>query len=682
MLGHPEGDAADRLPAKRMRLGTKSCAECRRRRVRCHFPTNDSRVCEACNLHNIPCIPQTKKHHDDQEKIVLKRRVGDLEETVRQITGALDVMTRAPNVNQSPVEQSQDLRKQLPNITEYVSVTSTDRPAPSDLETPDEDSDWNEDEQAPLMSLLQETLNISEPRGLSNHSQVGKPDNPHVKACLSNLSPLLPSLGALTSVLRATQEFWPLWPYSPISQAGNNGNLDDIDTAKAFIVNSLNSGTPCITAKALLWLALCIQQLPRGFRPEGDMLPDSLSSLLKHYMHNADHLLSTITETSGNSDFIECLLQQFKLYFNMGKPRKAWLSNRRAMNTALLLGFQNVDGSTPESHKALWSKIWVTDRQLSVILGLPAAIDNSHPSVSAVQGKAPLEEQLFRELATISGLIIQRNQNHTNATYAMTMEIDDLLEQFKAKMPPEWWDPAPGLPLAVTYSRQHIKLAYYSLCKIVHLPYMLKSAKERKYEISRISALEASRDLIKTHRMMRHQMGPESIMICDVLDFLAFSAAIIIVIDLLSMPTTRHPRDEAEDWVLVQGVTKDLRNVSEVLNCDVSGQAAQVLEWLSQARNGTWSGTRTCTIPYFGRVTIGRPTRDDEMPFNGTRLQASEMQRPAGSVEISTNTSTSFSQFSDQEWLSDQELNMDWTSFSDMNENYDWSMLFSTPIPE
>ncbi|KAI1621715.1 hypothetical protein EDD37DRAFT_567093 [Exophiala viscosa] len=648
-----------------MRLGTKSCSECRRRRVRCHFSTNDSRTCEACNLHNILCVPQTKKHHDDPEKTVLKRRVGDLEETVRQITD----------------DQFQDLRKQLPNVTEYGSVSSTDRPAPSDLESPDEDSDWNEVEQAPLMSLLQETLK-TESGGLPTHSQVGKSNDHQVKTCLSNLSPLLPSLDALTSILKATQDFWPLWPYSPISAAASSDAPNDVDTAKAFIVNSLNSDTRCIIAKALLWLALSFQQVPRGFRPPGDMLPDSPSSLLKHYMHNADLLLSTITETLGNADFVECLLLQFKLYFNMGKPRKAWLSNRRAMNTALLLGFHNVDVSTPKRHKTLWSKIWVTDRQLSVILGLPAAIDNSHPSVSEVQAEAPLEDRLFRELAIASGLIIQRNQNHKSANYATTMEIDHLLEQCKAKMPPEWWDPAPGTPLAVTYTRQSIKLAYYSLCKIVHLPYMLKSATERKFEISRIAALEASRELIKTHRMLRRHSGPESIMICDVLDFQAFSAAVVIVIDLLSVSTTRHVRDEAEDWELVHGVRKDLRNVSEVLNCSVASQAAKVLEWLSQAREGTWSGSRTCIIPYFGRVKIGRQTRGDQMPSNGTGLRASEVQQPASSVEISTNTSTSFSQFSDQEWFSDQELGMDWMSFSDMNESYDWSMLFNTPVPE
>lgn len=33
-----------------MRLGTKSCAECRMRKVRCNFPQN-SHICEYCALH-------------------------------------------------------------------------------------------------------------------------------------------------------------------------------------------------------------------------------------------------------------------------------------------------------------------------------------------------------------------------------------------------------------------------------------------------------------------------------------------------------------------------------------------------------------------------------------------------------------------------------------------------------
>ena len=73
---------ADAKSPKRMRLGTKSCVECRRRKVRCIIDRG-SRECRACLLHDVPCrSQQSATHHEPDEP--LRDRVLELEKFVKR----------------------------------------------------------------------------------------------------------------------------------------------------------------------------------------------------------------------------------------------------------------------------------------------------------------------------------------------------------------------------------------------------------------------------------------------------------------------------------------------------------------------------------------------------------------------------------------------------------------------
>lgn len=68
-----------------MRKGTRSCYECRKRKVRCIF-SKDSSVCEGCALRGKRCIEQSRDLLQDQgleSKESLKERVARLEAIIQ-----------------------------------------------------------------------------------------------------------------------------------------------------------------------------------------------------------------------------------------------------------------------------------------------------------------------------------------------------------------------------------------------------------------------------------------------------------------------------------------------------------------------------------------------------------------------------------------------------------------------
>ncbi|EON65802.1 hypothetical protein W97_05041 [Coniosporium apollinis CBS 100218] len=73
---------------KRMRKGTRSCFECRRRKIRCVFPTAQPSVCTQCSAHGARCINQ--EHAEtalipDRRKN-LRQRVTELEALIESLT--------------------------------------------------------------------------------------------------------------------------------------------------------------------------------------------------------------------------------------------------------------------------------------------------------------------------------------------------------------------------------------------------------------------------------------------------------------------------------------------------------------------------------------------------------------------------------------------------------------------
>jgi len=679
-------ESDDRTP-KRMRLGTRSCAECRRRHVRCIFPPGSS-VCEGCALHLVSCISQEANR---QKKIqperhgesTLHQQLKELEDVVLRIRTSVD---RDPNSSASVnaraklTEILSSLEQTSPGTSSSVEdnriTNNINRPPPTfedisiSLSNAD---DLNNLEEAPIISLFHDALRIQSCERQRNEPTIDPSRNNRMQDMLQRLKNLIPQPANIRLLLAETEKYWSTWPPCYLGPNLSDRVRSGGDCPMALLTKAFTSLKPALMAKAVVFLALCIQQLPKVLQHQ-DLNMQSSTEVVKSYMKITTSLLSISADIGESIDDVECLMLQSKLYINCGMPRKVWLSTRYALNTAFLLGLHHLHQRNDQRKRQLFDQIWQVDRHMAITLGFPCSISNSHPALAQDPGVQGVQ-QLARQLCLIGGEIIERNQNYNSVDYSVTVKLQEELDRLRAIMPEDWWNPIPSPIQSVgeQYYQSSIKIQYFLLCKHVHLPYMLKSTTSKKFEHSREVVLETSRELIKTYQGLRNSAQAEFVM-CEAMEFGAFCAAAVLIIDIFARRPQRSLGEELEDVRLVDGLVLTLRRFDSIMECSVASQAAQLLEFLSAVYRGSYNGPENfeAVIPYFGRVRInwrsvvGSRTESDDQ-FSATKNPSSK------TVEFSTST-FGFPMPADP--YLEAEIGLDWTTTMGTDDVYDWFQTF------
>jgi hypothetical protein len=677
---------------KRLRLGTRSCAECRRRKVKCVFDAQ-SRTCRECLAHDSPCEAQqpSTTRHSELEKLRVPHANWNSEPTSQVNQRLVDLEGLVQRLCQA-IERSHD------------GLDPSSSREPRTLSSPEIPAADISNSRAPLLDLLKEAmiqLDHSEANSNDTHLE-NSTEYQRIASTIARLNSYIPNSHTLVSILEATEKFWFIWPFSPIE--GQRPRAA-VAAAEQFIIESMNSTRPAVVARAILWLSLCVQQLQGNFDHRRANLPAPLKTLLRIYMSGADALLCFDAQIGGTIEGVEALMLQNKIYVNMGGPQKAWLSIRQALNFSLLLGLHREAGI---NGKNLWPSIWHMDRYMSSFLGVAYAIHESHPSLSPKSWSTQYNPaQAAHTLSLIAGHIIDRNEkrNQKNSRqfvddeFTMTANIQFELEKCWKELPPAWRDsiPASNLSLQDLYYRETFKMHYFQCAKLLHLPYMLKNPDlDSKLHGSRIAAVSASRDLIHSYNNLRNGSGSVIIM-CDLMDFLAFSAGIVLIIHLLSANSAYGvlgPEDESEedkkDWALVLELTKNLSLVAKVLSCSVADQGAQLLDHLTQAKKGTYQGPTLyeAVVPYFGSIKINGHVQKWTQPSLGSTpssvVTGGSQISPidATEIEFSGNFSMPYIHEGMPDHLSELELGSDWTSLfnAELDAQYDWSQVFNKVV--
>ncbi|CZR60123.1 uncharacterized protein PAC_10018 [Phialocephala subalpina] len=674
------GTTVDRSP-KRMRLGTRSCAECRRRKVRCIYGTNKT-VCSECSLHEVDCIPQgaakaSRPNSEDGEDVYQK--LANLEDMVRRICSTMDISTESLSQSQTAINTAEILRRiQDVSSRGEGSVGETDSTPASDIGScsPDTTDPFAD---APLLNLFKDAMLIQQV-DTQGRMAARVPRDQRLSSCVRTFRALLPSVPGLVAILAVTKPYWPIWKDGQgLNIASTPDLLESVQSGKRFILDSLGSNNPALVAKAVLFLALCMQQLPNNLTKEQLSLSAHPGALLDSYLMVADMLLSISENPVPTIDGLECLEIIAKLYMNMGKPRESWLSYRRAINLALLLRLHDSDETAKEREHKVWSHLWQSDRQLSLILGLPAATSDVHPGLSRPYPGTSVGERVLYDMCVMAGHVNERNQKGANADYFTTLQIDQGLRSCLERIPSDWWNaqPSESTSIEMVYGLQVIKIQFYMLQKLLHQPYMLKSFENAEYQPNAIAACDASREMIQAYQTIRTHNGMELI-ICDLMDFQVFTAAVVLVIKLLSS-TTPCVHSEESDWKLVHSVMDGLKKVAKGMECSVASQAAQTLEYLTAAYHGTYSGPGQyeAVIPYFGKVMIKRFMPRGAEPRNDPEdFQLDNPMQFPSTIDFAANSFAPFAWHDTPDFLSGAELGIDWTSLIEDGINYDWSQHF------
>jgi hypothetical protein len=343
----------------------------------------------------------------------------------------------------------------------------------------------------------------------------------------------------------------------------------------------------------------------------------SAKDLVETYVSTISTLVTSDDELTASIEGLECLSLLGKIYLNAGKPRRAWLSFRRAMNMAEIIGLHRnlarstvgSDGISTSRKTSVWWQIYQADRLLSLLLGFSRGLSDEFCDVDVCDDRT--ETAYIRKVAKIAGRVSDRNQTVSGPSFALTQELEEKLKVLSAHMPQSWWSLPTVSPdsdgAALIY---HImpQFWHYQIELLLHLPFMLRSANEPKYEYNKHMCLRASRDMIERFMFLRNA-ACTTFKTCKMVEFQAFIAAVVLQLNFLNHIANKYfhedPRQILDDQETVDRVMDELaRHPGD--GTGVATQAVEVLETLKAvAKNDGAVGPRfKLKIPYFGTILI------------------------------------------------------------------------------
>ncbi|KAJ5770381.1 uncharacterized protein N7511_002432 [Penicillium nucicola] len=172
---------------------------------------------------------------------------------------------------------------------------------------------------------------------------------------------------------------------------------------------------------------------------------------------------------------------------------------------------------------------------------------------------------------------------------------------------------------------------HFELEMLLHLPFMLRAATDRRYEYSRISCLTAGRNLIK--RWISICECHDTLLFSNLLEFQAFTAATTILLGLLGAKESTDQnilQERYEDTRLVETIVQNFERLQQhgaVMS--VGTQSISVIHTLQRFLRGeTQSDKMRLEIPFFGVIRIARGGA--VQPLEGERIVgANACQNPS-----------------------------------------------------
>jgi hypothetical protein len=349
---------------------------------------------------------------------------------------------------------------------------------------------------------------------------------------------------------------------------------------------------PAAIGKNILWIAMALQQLPPDFDVDTLGLSEPPKVLAEKVIATVTKLVCSDDSVATCLDGLECLLLQGMILANNGKLRSAWLSHRRAVDIAQLIGIHR--GVTAAAFRSrvtfLWRYLLTVDREFSLILGVTGAlsntiIDSNQSDPENLTDKPTENTWALWPLTRLVGTVIERNQTFTKVNPAMiemTLSIDSKLEGLTLPMvaspigPQTYGDgkdrERPLLVVSHTYW-----LAYNQLKIWLHLPLLLDSSTGNSHESHRMKCLDACRALIECYHNFRGICGEGYYN--RIHDFQAFTAAMTIIIDAVGPHGSKDC--SSSDWDLVYGVATTFEILAKDAPAeDVASQGWRVLSTL------------------------------------------------------------------------------------------------------
>ncbi|KAK1760425.1 hypothetical protein QBC47DRAFT_4963 [Echria macrotheca] len=651
-----DGDSERR---RKIRKGTRSCWECKRRKVRCTFASDADQVCDGCRRRGTKCVGQ-EFPEEASGPAERSRQMGD---RIVRVEGLVEQLVKTVGAGRSSLHDS------IGAAAEGSSPVASSRPSPHPTaQTPSSTGS------APRRGgrVVALSLPAEQPPEASNSAASARQGwqvstKPHTLFIPTHVSPAnaaryeaisaalrgaYPSRGDLDILKRSElgsmvfAKHLVMTPYPVLEREGL------IDPGRMFDPPKPGSH-PVIIARCMLRMATFLQYYNPDLSPHAKHLSRKPLELTQTLADAVIRLVTTNDEFLGTIEGLDCVMLEGIYQGNCGNLRRAWLAVRRAMVVAQLMGIhrncqhrplKSIDPDTVAYPYYIWSRIVFTDRVLSMMLGLPqGSLDYNIASPAALADDTPLG-RLERMHSLISSKILERNEAGLIDDYATTEAIDLKLQEAAQQLPAKWWL-APNLSeIGANLEGQFwgtlkllAQLFHYHLLNYLHLPYMLRSTQgekemAHKYEYSKVTCVTAAREMLirfivfRTHNRVAY---------CGrTVDFYALMAAMTLLVAHLDghrQPkgnnTLAHQR--LADRAMMEDVLENIESVKKHSGDKLSEKSERLLRRLLEIEAEAAEGRRSyqttrlqdnpdaglsgqandekvlrIPVPYFGTVTI------------------------------------------------------------------------------
>ena len=477
-------------------------------------------------------------------------------------------------------------------------------------------------------------------------------------------------------ILEVAGSWWLAWQdhYSGLKDVEAPQSLHD------FVKVRLADQRPIMVACGLCCVAMSLQHLRQGI-DDGDL---RLSATSKELM---DRILAAVDQlVLSNEDYTACVegldtfLLRAKIFAESNQLRKSWLHIRKALQTGQKINLAGSGRSPSDSleRQRFMGSLFETDRFMSMVLGLPYAVDDNFNDKFASQvlgtktDKMTRMRALRRITAIAAGLINDRNAN-SNLDASATLEIQRILDRAAASMPSEWWEVTTRAehfsdPQA---SHEHLmtQLWYYQVTSFLQLPFMLKATTDSLFDPSRTACLQATRQLLKIYNTLR-QNATLSSYTCKCEDFQGLFASIALMVGLLQYRSQGiEPIGTSfdQDLDLLDVTKSNFEFASTQQGGSIAKQGLHIINTLAtflqddlDSPNGAEQTVKSATlfVPYFGTISvqsganIRRPnvTKNSE-PATGTTI-------PTGLPPAQCSSAGTQTQLKDQMFLNGSEIDL------------------------
>ncbi|KAF1845171.1 uncharacterized protein K460DRAFT_311282 [Cucurbitaria berberidis CBS 394.84] len=373
-----------------------------------------------------------------------------------------------------------------------------------------------------------------------------------------------------------------------------------------------------IVARTLLHLAICINSLPPEFDEARLSSMWNLEATMQNYVATVTSLVTSSDEQMLTLHGLETLLLLALYHVNSASLRQSWLIIRRGMNLAHLMGFQRIitqpDTEPPipavSDAKRIWRTFVDMDRYLGLHLRLPFAADDYPLADNA-------ELHLIHRSRTnaISRQVAELDREVSPQAYAAALTMDEKLESIMREMPKDFWE-VPNIPSTArspesfaSLDRLMVQMWHFEMKIFIHLPYLLRASQESRYEFSKVTALQASRNVLMRWFALRNAYITQAC--CRFAEIGVFIAAITLTLDIVIELGTKEKsevqKSKGTDFAMICRLIGEMEKLAKASPREkIAARTAVVLKKILSSLDPSKqpAGKARLCIPYFGTVEL------------------------------------------------------------------------------